>query len=139
MNWMDQLKENILSINVLEEQKMEKIYNFKKPKQIKQLRASYFIRPKIISDWEYKKQKQNINKPIKEIRVKQFSNNEDYNKPWNKLKYEFKINRIIHYVKSNDIDNETKKLLIQSTKNRKIKVDYEDGEIKNILNLESLK
>ena len=138
LSWLDDLKQNILLINQ-EENKNRRVYREEKMLHVsKPLKKSYFIRPKILTDWEQEKKRKNNGKPVKEIRVKQFSDKNDYDKPWNKLKYEFKINRIIQYVKKNNLDNETKKLLIRSTKTRKVKLDYQEGEIKEILNLEEL-
>lgn len=133
--WLNNLKENILIINK-EEQKKRRVYGEKNIIHQKTLRKSYFSRPKLLSDWEYQKQRKNQKKPTKDIQVKQFSSNIDYDKQWNKLKYEHKINRIIHYVKSNNLDNDIKKILIQLVKSRKIQVEYENGEIKNIINLQ---
>ena len=135
MEWLNDLKQNIMNINK-EEFKNRRIYGEKPHDMQKQLRKSYFSRPKLLTDWEFQKKKKNNNKPVREIFVKKFSTEIDYDKPWNKLKMEYKINRIIHYVKSNSLDNETKKILIRMTKGRKIKLEYENGEILNILNLE---
>lgn len=132
--WLDDLKENVLKINN-EEQKNKKVYG-EKIEQSKQLRKSYFVRPKLLTDWEFQKQKKNHGKLTRDIQVKQFSTEIDYDKQWNKLKYEHKMNRIIDYVKKNNIDSSTKKLLIQLNKQRKIKVEYDNGEITKILNLE---
>ena len=137
LSWLNDLKQNVSGINI-QEDKNRRVYGEKPGNEPKQLRKSYFMRPKILTDWEYDKKKKNQGKPTREIRVKQFSSQNDYDKPWNKLKYEYKINRIIHFVKMNQMDNETKKLLIRMTKTRKIKLNYEDGEIKEIINLEEL-
>lgn len=135
IDWLEDLKQNIQNINK-EEQKKKRVYGENVKIQQKTLRKSYFSRPKLLTDWEYKNKKKNINKPSKDIQVKQFSSQIDYDKPWHKLKYEHKINRIIHYVKTNNINNDIKKQLIQMTKTRKIQVEYENGEIKSILNLD---
>lgn len=139
MSWIDNLKQNVQQINQ-EEQKRRKVYGEKNTLQKKTLRKSYFSRPKILTDWEYKNKKKSINtnRPCRDIQVRQFSSQQDidYNKQWNRLKYEHKINRVIHYVRINNLDRDMKKQLIQMTKSRKIKVEYENGEIKKILNLE---
>ncbi len=135
INWLEELKQNVQTINK-EQQNKRRVFGENSTIQQKTLRKSYFVRPKLLTDWEYNNKKKNINKPSKDIQVKQFSSQNDYDKPWHKLKYEHKINRIIHYVKTNNINNNRKKQLIQMTKSRKIQVEYENGEIKSILNLE---
>ncbi len=135
--WLDDLKQNILLINK-EENGKRRVYGENNKIQNKTLRKSYFSRPKLLTDWEYKKQRKNQNnRQTKDIQVLQFSQQEiQYDKEWNKLKYEHKINRIIHYVKSKNLNNDTKKELIQLVKSRKIQVEYVNGEIKNVINLE---
>lgn len=135
IEWLEELKQNVQNINK-EEQKKRRVFGENIKIQQKTLRKSYFSRPKLLKDWEYNNKKKNFQKPLKDIQVKQFSRQNDfYDKPWHKLKYEHKINRIIHYVKTNNTSNDIKKQLIQMTKNRKIQVEYENGEIKSILNL----
>lgn len=136
MTWIEDLKHNVQQINQLEQQR-RKVYGEATKQPKKTLRKSYFSRPKILTDWEYQKKKKsmNTNRLSRDVHVKQFSNsNVDYNKPWNKLKYEHKINRIIHYVKTQNLDRDTRKQLIHLTKSRKIKVEYENGEITKIVN-----
>lgn len=136
IHWLEDLKQNIQNINK-EEQKKRRVFGENIKIQQKTLKKSYFSRPKLLTDWEYQNKKnKNINKPSNIIQVRQFSSNIDYDKPWHKLKYEHKINRIIHYVKTNNINNDIKRQLIQMTKTRTIQVEYENGEIKSILNLE---
>ncbi len=137
MTWLNDLKQNILNINK-QEQLRRKVYGEKKTRTTKTLKKSYFSRPKLLTDWEYQKKKKNLNtnRPSRDVHVKQFSQQDDYNKPWNKLKYEHKINRVIQYVRQNQLSTQVKKDLIQLTKSRKIKVEYEDGEIKKVMNLE---
>ncbi len=133
--WFEDLKQHILGINKAEYQK-RRVYGENNKIQNKTLKKTYFTRPKILSDWEYNKNKQN--EKTKDIHVKQFSQHIEYDKPWNKLKYEHKINRVIHYVKLNNLNTDIKKLLIKMTKSRKLQVQYENGEIQNIINLEEL-
>ena len=138
LSWLDDLKQNILKINK-EEEGRRIVYGEKRKEKSKVLRKSYFSRPKLLTDWEYRNKKKNINtnRPSRDVHVKKFSQQEiDYDRPWNKLKYEHKINRIIQYVKKNNLARDIKKQLIQMTKSRKIKVEFENGEIKKILNLE---
>ena len=140
MSWVDDLKQNVQNINHQEiKNRKGKVYGEKNTCQRKTLKKSYFSRPKLLTDWEYQKKKKNQSslRPSRDIQVKQFSQqNIDYDKPWKRLKYEHKINRIIHFVKINNLDRDIKKQLITMTKNRKIDVEYENGEIKKILNLE---
>jgi hypothetical protein len=138
MSWIDNLKQNVQQVNQ-EEQRKRRVYGEKKNTK-KTLRKSYFSRPRLLTDWEYKNKKKsmNTNRPSRDVQVRHFSSEQDidYDKPWNRLKYEHKINRVINFVKTNNLDRDMKKQLIQMTKSRKIRVEYENGEIKKILNLE---
>lgn len=140
--WIDDLKQNILGINMLQEKFRQQYTYGEKYTVNKVIKKSYFTRPKLLVDWENQQSKKcnSQTRHVSNIQVHKFSMGEyDYNQPWNKLKYEYKINRIIKFIKSKQLDNITKRILIKNTKNRKIKVDYINGEIIDILNLEELK